>query len=133
MSNQLHDSEGGPLFKMKHCNLIMCGLIKGPCVHPQLCTTSSTWLKSPREDDWRRKEEKKGAELSRFLHTAASSPRWGTRPVSGFSQPGPRGNPGNTSDCLPPPGVSGQRRLAGSNWMASLSLVATRDSFHSPF
>lgn len=51
MSNQLHDSEGGPLFKIKHCNLIMCGLIKGPCVHPQPCTTSSTWLKSPREED----------------------------------------------------------------------------------
>lgn len=66
MSNQLHDSEGGPLFRIKHCNLIMCGLIKGPCVRPQLCTASSTWLDSEiPQGGGGRKEEKK--ELSSLV------------------------------------------------------------------
>lgn len=66
MSNQLHDSEGGPLFRIKHCNLIMCGLIKGPCVRPQPCTASSTWLDSEiPQGGGGRKEEKK--ELSSLV------------------------------------------------------------------
>lgn len=125
MSNQLHDSEGGPRFRIKHCNLIMCGLIRGPCSHPQPCTASSTWLDSeiPRGGGGRKEEEEggeEGAELPRFCHTAASSPT-GTRCVSGFSQPGRRRNPGNPQTGCHRQVFVGQRRLEGFNLSALLS------------
>lgn len=76
-------------------------------------------LKCPREEEEEEGGEE-GAELPRFLHTAASSPA-GTRCVSGFSQPGRRGNPGNPQTGCHRQVFVGQRRLAGSNFNALLS------------
>lgn len=65
MSNQLHDSEGGPLFKINHCNLIMCGLIKA-----KRLADLAPIRNPPREEEGR----KEGAQLPPFLHTATPPP-----------------------------------------------------------
>lgn len=128
MSNQLHDSEGGPLFRIKHCNLIMCGLIKGPRVHPQPCTASSTWLDSeiPQGGGGRRRRRSWAPSFS--PHGSIVSRRdslciW-------FQPAGASRKPWQPSDWLPPPGVCRTKAVSGIQLQR---FAFKRDTFHLPF